>query len=142
MANKAILVGNVGQDPEIRHNTAGEPIANISLATSEKWTNKDGEKQEKTEWHRIVIFGKLADVVQKYVKKGDKLYIEGKIQTRKWEKDGIARYSTEIVLDFGGKMEMLGSKGDSTQTTAPSQATIKPVAVDSTLPDIDSEIPF
>jgi single-strand DNA-binding protein len=97
--NKAILLGNVGADPEIRRNQSGEPIANIRLATSETWRDKNsGERKEKTEWHRIVVFGKLAEVVEQYVVKGQKLYIEGKIQTREWEKDGIKRYSTEVVL--------------------------------------------
>jgi single-strand DNA-binding protein len=107
--NKAILLGNVGADPEIRRNQAGEPIANIRLATSETWRDKNsGERKEKTEWHRIVVFGKLAEVVEQYVVKGQKLYIEGKIQTREWEKDGIKRYSTEVVLSgFNSILTML-----------------------------------
>lgn len=140
MANKAILVGNVGKDPEIRQTQSGDNIANLSLATSEKWKNKSGEQQEKTEWHNVVIFGKLADVVEEYVKKGDKLYIEGKIQTRKWQdKENNDRWSTEVVLDFNGKMEMLGSKGGNTQSEQP---TAKPVEVDKDAAPIDEDIPF
>jgi single-strand DNA-binding protein len=107
--NKAILLGNVGADPEIRRNQAGEPVANIRLATSESWRDKNsGERKEKTEWHRIVVFGKLAEVVEQYVVKGQKLYIEGKIQTREWEKDGVKRYSTEVVLSgFNSILTML-----------------------------------
>jgi len=105
MLNKVTLVGNVGQSPEIK-DLNGNKIAKFSLATSEKYTNKGGEKINNTEWHNIVIFGKLAGVVEKYVKKGDKLYIEGKIKTNSYEKDGIKRYSTSIICN---NMIMLGS---------------------------------
>lgn len=109
--NQAILVGRVGNDPEIRTTQGGDKCANISLATSERWNDKNGNKQERTEWHRCVIWGKLAEVVEKYVQKGDQLLLQGKIQTRKWQdSSGNDRWSTEIVLSgFGSKLEMLGS---------------------------------
>lgn len=106
--NKAIIVGTLGKDPEIRYSGNGNAIANISVATNESWKGKDGQQQEKTEWHRIVIFGKLAEIVQQYLKKGDSAYFEGKIQTRKWQdQSGNDRYSTEIVAN---EMQMLGGK--------------------------------
>ena len=113
--NKVILVGNVGKDPEIRRTQDGRPIANLSLATSESWRDKaTGEKKEKTEWHRVVIFSEpLCKVVEQYVKKGAKLYIEGQLQTRKWtDKDGVEKYSTEVVLQgFNGSLTMLDGAG-------------------------------
>lgn len=114
--NKVILVGNVGKDPEIRRTNDGRPIANISLATSESWRDKaTGERKEKTEWHRVVIFSEpLCKIVEQYVKKGSKLYIEGSLQTRKWtDKDGQEKYSTEVVLQgFNGSLTMLdGASG-------------------------------
>lgn len=96
MINKATLLGHVGRDPEIRHMASGDAVANVSLATTERWKDKNGERQEKTEWHRLVFFGKLADIVDKYVHKGSLIYVEGKLTTRKWEKDGVERYTTEI----------------------------------------------
>jgi len=107
--NKAIIVGSLGQDPDMKYTSGGAAIANISVATSESWKDKEsGEKQEKTEWHRIVFFGKLAEIVGQYLKKGSQVYVEGKIQTRKWQdKEGNDRYSTEIV---GGEMQMLGGR--------------------------------
>lgn len=107
--NKVILVGNVGKDPEVRRMTSGDPVVSLSLATSESW-KKDGERVEKTEWHRIVIFNKhIADVAEKYVRKGSKVYVEGQLQTRKWtDKDGADKYSTEIVLqNFRGELQLL-----------------------------------
>lgn len=96
--NKVILLGNIGKDPEVRETKAGN-VANMVMATSERYTDKSGQKQEKTEWHNLVVFGKLADIVAKYVKKGDKLYVEGSITTRKWEdKEGNTRYNTEIKV--------------------------------------------
>lgn len=112
--NKVILVGNVGQDPEVRYLPNGGAVANVTLATSESWMDKNsGQRQEKTEWHRVVFFGKLADVVSQYVKKGSKLYVEGKLQTRKWQdQSGNDRYTTEIVIDgFNGQMQMLDGRG-------------------------------
>ena len=108
--NKVILIGNLGKDPEIRRTQDGRPIANLRIATTESWRDKaSGEKREKTEWHSVVIFNEnLCRVVEQYVKKGAKVYIEGQLQTRKWEKDGVERYSTEIVLqNFNGTLTML-----------------------------------
>jgi single-strand DNA-binding protein len=112
--NKVILVGNLGQDPEIRYTADGRPIANFSIATSEKWTDKaSGEQREKTEWHRVVVFGRLAEICGEYLSKGRQVYIEGKLQTRKWQgQDGQDRYTTEVVVDMRGTMQMLGSRGD------------------------------
>lgn len=109
--NKVILVGHVGQDPDSRYMPSGNAVTNLSLATSESWKDKNtGQQQERTEWHRLVFFNRLAEVVNEYVKKGAKLYVEGKLQTRSWEQDGITRYSTEIVV---GEMQMLDSRGGS-----------------------------
>ncbi len=110
--NKVILVGNLGQDPEIRYTADGRPIANFSIATSESWKDKNsGEKREKTEWHRVVVFGKLAEICGEYLSKGRQVYIEGKLQTRKWQgQDGQDRYTTEIVVDQRGIMQMLGTR--------------------------------
>ncbi len=113
--NKVILVGNLGRDPEIRTTNDGTKVANFSLATSENWRDRNtGERRERTEWHRVVIFNdRLVDVVEKYVSKGSKLYIEGQLQTRKWtDRDGQERYTTEIVLQrFRGELTMLDSRG-------------------------------
>ena len=113
--NKVILVGNLGKDPEVRRMTSGDPVVNLSIATSESWRDKaSGEKKEKTEWHRVVIFNKnLADVAEKYLKKGAKVYVEGQLQTRKWtDKDGAEKYSTEVVLqNFRGELTMLDGRG-------------------------------
>jgi single-strand DNA-binding protein len=97
--NRVTLMGRVGQDPEVRYTAGGDPIANLSLATSETWKDKQGQKQERTEWHRIACFGKLAEIVKDYVRKGDPLYLEGAMRTRKWQgNDGQDRYTTEVVL--------------------------------------------
>ena len=113
--NKVILVGNLGKDPEVRRMTSGEPVVNLSIATSETWRDKaSGERKEKTEWHRVVIFNKnLAEVAEKYLKKGAKVYVEGQLQTRKWtDKDGAEKYSTEVVLqNFRGELTMLDGRG-------------------------------
>lgn len=106
--NKVILIGSVGEDPVTKYMPNGSAVVNLSLATSESWKDKNsGEKVDRVEWHRIVFFNKLAEVVGKYVKKGSKLYIEGRLQTRSWEQDGVKRYATEIV---GSEMQMLDSK--------------------------------
>lgn len=110
--NKVHLIGNLGADPEIRNLNTGSKVANFSLATSESWKDKNtGEKKEKTEWHRVVVWNEgLVGIVEKYLNKGDKVYVEGQLQTRKWEKDGQDHYSTEIVLSgFGGSITMLSS---------------------------------
>ncbi len=107
--NKVILVGNVGNDPEFRVMPNGNGVANVSLATSETWKDKNtGDQQEKTEWHRVIFFNRLAEIVEQYVKKGTKLYIEGRLQTRSWEQDGVKRYTTEVVAS---EMQMLDSRG-------------------------------
>ncbi len=107
--NKVILIGNVGNDPEVRYMPNGNAVANISVATSDSWKDKNtGEQQDRTEWHRVVFFNRLAEIVEQYVKKGSRLYVEGRLQTRSWEQDGVKRYSTEIV---GNDMQMLDSRG-------------------------------
>jgi single-strand DNA-binding protein len=106
--NKVILVGNVGQDPETRYMPNGGAVTNLSLATSETWKDKNtGEQQERTEWHRVVFYQRLAEIVAEYVRKGSKIYVEGRLQTRSWEQDGVKRYSTEIIAN---DMQMLDSR--------------------------------
>ena len=113
--NKVILLGNIGKDPEVRETKSGK-VVNLVLATSERYTDKSGQKQENTEWHNLVVFGKLADVVAKYVKKGDKLYVEGSITTRKWEdKEGNTRYNTDIKVR---DLTMLGGTEKKAQPVA------------------------
>ena len=108
--NKAIILGNLGNDPEMRYLPSGEAVANLSIATTETWKDKSGQKQESTEWHKVSFFGKTAEVCGQYLKKGSSVYVEGSIKTRKWtDKDGIDRYSTEIR---GDKMQMLGGKSE------------------------------
>ena len=108
--NKVILIGNLGNDPDVRYTSGGSPIANVSLATTDSWRDKEtGDQQERTEWHRVVFFGRLAEIVSEYLRKGAKVYVEGRLQTRKWQdRDGNDRYTTEIV---GNEMQMLDSKG-------------------------------
>jgi single-strand DNA-binding protein len=119
--NKVILVGTCGQDPETRYMPNGNAVTNLSLATSEQWTDKQtGQKVEKTEWHRVSLFGKVAEIAGEYLRKGSQVYIEGKLQTREWEKDGIKRYTTEIIVDMQGTLQLLGSRpqGDHAQRPA------------------------
>lgn len=119
--NKVILVGNLGQDPEIRYMPSGGAVANITIATSESWRDKTtGEQREKTEWHRVALFGKLAEVAGEYLRKGSQVYIEGQLQTRKWQdQNGQDRYTTEVVVQgFNGVMQMLGGRA---QSGAPTQ---------------------
>jgi len=113
--NKVILIGHLGQDPEIRYMPNGNAVANISLATSEIWKDKNtGENKERTEWHRVVIFSKLAEIAREYLKKGSQIYIEGTLQTRKWQdQQGIERYITEVIVNIGGTMQMLGNRNTS-----------------------------
>jgi len=127
--NKVILVGNLGRDPEVRHSQAGAKIVNFSLATSESWKDKNtGERRERTEWHRVVIFSEgLAGIAENYLRKGSKVYIEGSLQTRDYEKDGIKRYSTEVVLQgFNSTLTMLdtrqGGNGDYAPAGEPAYA--------------------
>lgn len=138
--NKAILVGHLGRDPEIRYSASGAAIANVSLATSESWKDKQsGENQERTEWHRVVFFGRLAEIVGEYLKKGSQVYVEGRIQTRKWQdKDGNDRYTTEIVAS---DMQMLGGRGAGAEGAPAERA---PGGASSGAPpaDFDDDIPF
>ena len=150
--NKAIIVGTLGQDPEIRYTANGGAVANISVATNESWRDKaTGEAQERTEWHRIVMFGKLAEIAQQYLKKGSQAYFEGRIQTRKWQdQSGNDRYSTEIVAN---EMQMLGGRpggggapmdsGGQSQSQPQSQSPSKPAPADtSPMDDGFDDIPF
>ncbi|MEL6545738.1 MAG: single-stranded DNA-binding protein [Myxococcota bacterium] len=108
--NKVILVGNLGQDPEVRYSASGNPVANFSIATSESWNDKNGQRQERTEWHRIVAWGKLAELCGEYLGKGRQVYVEGKLQTRNWEdRDGNKRYTTEIIAN---QVTFLGGRGE------------------------------
>jgi single-strand DNA-binding protein len=145
--NKVCLLGNVGKDPEIRNLQSGSQLANLTLATEESWKDKaSGEKKSRTEWHRIVIFNPgLVGVVEKYVKKGSKLYIEGQLQTRKWtDQSGAERYSTEIVLaQYGGQMILL-NRVDGGSSSEPREAA-QPASRPQSQPqgnDLDDEIPF
>jgi len=130
MVNKAVLIGRLGADPEVRYTPDGLMVTNLRLATSERWKDKNGERAERTEWHRIVTFGKLAEICGNYLSKGSLIYIEGRIQTRSWEdKDGIKRYTTEIVAL---NMQMLESKGQTKdqEVAPPSQPGSEPVPED------------
>jgi single-strand DNA-binding protein len=137
--NKVIVVGTCGQDPEVRYLPNGNAVTNLSLATSEQWTDKQsGQKVERTEWHRVSMFGKVAEIAGEYLRKGSQVYIEGKLQTREWEKDGIKRYTTEIVVDMQGTMQLLGGRpqqgdqsgqgggGNNYQQSAPRQQAPRP----------------
>lgn len=144
--NKVILIGNLGKDPEMRYMPNGEAVANFSIACTENWKDKSGEKQEKTEWVNIVVYKKLAEIVGQYLKKGSSCYIEGKLQTRKWEKDGITRYSTEVIAD---QMRMLSPRdaGASTDNAPPARnaapSTDKPDGQKASgFDDFEDDIPF
>ena len=151
--NKVILVGNVGNDPEVRYMPNGNAVANVSVATSDSWKDKNtGDQQERTEWHRVVFFNRLAEIVEQYIKKGSKLYLEGRLQTRSWEQDGVKRYSTEIVAS---EMQMLDSRGSAGsgqdfggQPSAPGAPSQKPAdASEPATPagnfdNFDDDIPF
>ena len=145
--NKVILIGNLGNDPDIRYTASGAAVANISLATAETWRDKEtGDQQERTEWHRIVFFGRLAEIVGEYLKKGSQIYVEGRLQTRKWQdKEGNDRYTTEIVAN---EMQMLGSRavggGQPNQEKAPPAGEKESVSASKTRTDedFDDDIPF
>ena len=156
--NKVILVGNLGADPEVRYTASGTAITSLSVATSESWTDKQsGEKQERTEWHRVKLFGRLAEIAGEYLKKGRPVYVEGRLKTRKWtDKDGVEKYTTEIVAD---QMQLLGSRegmgggdeggggggyGRERPAARPaSPAASKPAAKSGTgFEDMDDDIPF
>ena len=117
--NKVILVGNLGNDPEVRHMPNGDAVANLSIATSESWKDKHGQLQEKTEWHKLTAYRKLAEIIGEYVKKGSRLYVEGKLQTRKWQdQQGNDRYTTEVIIN---EMQMLGGNENKGTSSAPQQ---------------------
>lgn len=139
--NKAIIVGRLGNDPELKFGPSGDAIANLSVATSDTWKDKNtGEKKEKTEWHRISMFGKTAELAGKYLQKGSQVYLEGKLQTRKWtDKEGQDKYTTEIVVSgFDGKMQFLDAKG----TSAPKQKAQSKQKSPSMTNDFDDDVPF
>ena len=137
MVNKVILIGRLGKDPEIVYANSGTAIAKVALATSEKRKDQSGQYVEKTEWHNLVMFGKLADVVGQYMKKGSQAYFEGRLETEKWEKDGVTRYTTKVIVN---QMEMLGSReGQERPPSRPAQSSRSaPPAYD----DEDNSIPF
>ena len=140
--NKVILVGNLGQDPEVKYTAGGAAVTTLSLATSESWKDKDtGSDQEKTEWHRVVLWRRLAEIAGEYLKKGSKVYIEGQLQTRKWEQDGQTRYTTEVV---GRDMQFLDSRGSSSSDSSSYEDTNLDMSSQN-LPDSgisDDDIPF
>lgn len=156
--NKVILVGNLGQDPEVRYLPSGGAVANITLATSESWRDKaTGEQKEQTEWHRVVLFGKLAEVAGEYLRKGSQVYIEGQLRTRKWtDQSGTEKYTTEVLVNVGGVMQMLGgrqagaSAGSSQQQSSNSsggaqsrqQQRSAPAQSNEPPMDFDDDIPF
>lgn len=156
--NKVILVGNLGRDPEMRYMPSGDAVANFSVATTDSWKDKNGQKQERTEWHRISMFGKLAEIAGEYLKKGSSVYVEGRLQTREWtDKEGVARKTTEIVAD---RMQMLGGRSsggntyevmeDDAGASEPRQSAAKPAAAAAVKPaggasnfdDFEDDIPF
>lgn len=162
--NKVILVGNLGQDPEVRYLPNGGAVTNINVATSESWKDKQtGEQKERTEWHRVVIFGKLAEIAGEYLKKGSQVYLEGSLQTRKWQdQSGQDRYTTEIVINIGGTLQILSSRnsgegapsqswGQSQNNQSSAPAAARPAAAAPSQPaamsneppmDFDDDIPF
>jgi single-strand DNA-binding protein len=147
--NKVILIGNLGQDPDVRFTPNGNAVANLNLATDESYKDKNsGQMVPKTEWHRVVIFGKVAEVAGQYLKKGSKVYIEGKLQTRKWQnKEGQDQYTTEVVVDISGQMQMLDGKPDGAQSgqqSAPRQQAPQQQTAGGPGPenDFDDDIPF
>ncbi|WP_422667573.1 single-stranded DNA-binding protein [Buchnera aphidicola] len=164
--NKVILIGHLGQDPEVRYMPNGNAVVNMTLATSDNWKDKNtGENKEKTEWHRIVLFGKLAEIAGEYLKKGSQVYIEGSLQTRKWQdQNGLERYTTEIIVNIGGTMQMLGNRNTNSSSTSMNDNYIKKlkskqlaknnisknieknhdekVSLNSSEIDFDDEIPF
>ena len=150
--NKVIIIGNLGRDPEIRYSQQGKPIVNFSVATSEEWTDKNsGQKQEHTEWHRIVVFGKQAESCEKYLSKGRQVYVEGKLKTSTYEKDGQTHYSTDVVANtvqfLGGKSESQGNQNQGQSQSQPQQydqrsQEMRQQVQDKFGPEPDSDIPF
>lgn len=144
--NKVILVGNLGRDPEVRRMPSGDAMVNLSIATTDTWKDKGGERQEKTEWHRVVMFGRVAEVAGEYLKKGSQAYFEGRLQTRKWtDKEGQDKYTTEVVAD---RMQMLGSRsgsGGGGAGAGESQPSVKSSGsseFSGGLEDLEDDIPF
>ncbi|MEN5063598.1 single-stranded DNA-binding protein [Achromobacter aegrifaciens] len=140
--NKVILVGNLGRDPEVRYSAEGTAICNLSLATTSSWKDKtSGERREEVEWHRVVMYRRLAEIAGEFLKKGRSIYIEGRLKTRKWQdKDtGADRYATEVVAD---QMQMLGGKGDEVNREPAQRPARQPATTARTGEDFDSEIPF
>ncbi len=142
--NKAIIIGHLGRDVEMRYTTGGDAVANINVATSETWKDKAGEKQERTEWHRLVAFGKTAELAGQYLKKGSQAYFEGRIETKKYEKDGVEKYSTQIVVE---KMTFLGGGSGGSRENGdaePAQPTRRapPKAAPAAQNSLDDDIPF
>ncbi|EDE1984293.1 single-stranded DNA-binding protein [Salmonella enterica subsp. enterica serovar London] len=156
--NKVILVGNLGQDPEVRYMPNGGAVVNLSLATSDTWTDKQtGDKKERTEWHRVVLYGKLAEIASEYLRKGSQVYIEGALRTRKWtDQSGVEKYTTEVVVSQSGTMQMLGGRnsagsgqqqggwGQPQQPATPSHSGTPPQQHPANEPpmDFDDDIPF
>ena len=157
--NKVILLGNLGRDPETRYTTGGDAVTNLNIATSEQWKDKSGEKQERTEWHRVVLFGRQAEIAGEYLKKGRSVYIEGRLQTRKYtDKDGVEKYSTEFVADRmqliggsreggGGDVEFSGGGGaparrETAGAGAAGAGSSKGGAAKKNVDDFDDDIPF
>ena len=141
--NKVILVGHLGQDPEVKFMPSGDAVCNFSLATGESWKDKQGQIQEKTEWHRVTMFGKLAEIAGEYLRKGSQVYIEGQLQTRKWQnKEGADQYTTEVKVDsFNGVMQMLGGKSEGGSQSQPQRPAQQPKPQAEPEPDFD-DIPF
>lgn len=142
--NRVTLIGNLGKDPEVRYMPNGDAVANVTIATTDVWKDKDGQKQEKTEWHRVTFYRKLAEVVGEYLKKGRQVWVEGRLETRKWtDKAGVERYTTEIIAN---DMKMLGGKpsGDREEYQAPAQSEKKQKAVPAGggFDDMEDDIPF
>lgn len=147
--NQVQLIGRVGRDPEVRHTEGGSTVANLSIATSERWSDKNtGEKKERTEWHKVTIWGKLTEIVEKYIQKGSQIYVCGQLQTRKWQdQSGNDRYSTEVVLQgFNGKMILLGSPGGNGSNSNSGGGSYTDKRKQETQPssgaDVDDDIPF
>ena len=151
--NKVILIGNLGGDPETRYLPNGNAVTNITLATADTWKDKQtGQQQSRTEWHRVVFFGKVAEIAGEYLRKGSQCYVEGRLQTREWEKDGIKRYITEVVVDMHGALQLLGGRGDNSGQQSsqrrPAQSQQQrpaPQGTQQPAPDYDSfddDIPF
>ena len=139
--NKVILVGNLGRDPETRYMPSGNAVTNVSIATSKSWKDRDsGEQKDRTEWHRVVFFNRLAEIANEYLKKGSKVYVEGELRTREWEREGQKHYTTEVVAN---EMQMLDSRGDMTGNNSDAHSTNNSGNfAPSTPEDFDDDIPF